>query len=366
MAKILTKELRPGMITAEDIYGFNRQLILPKDLVLTDKTIEKLEFYSVLSIEIVADSLPNAMPESIPSPELENGKKLTYSERVKASPDFQVFKKKFEDSLVSVKGSLNDIVQKNAPIDSADLLKQTSNILDGTSTSYHVFDMLQNMRSYDDPTYAHCVNVSLISNVFGRWLGFPEESLQTLTLAGMLHDIGKLKIPEGIVTKPGKLTDEEYAIIKKHTVEGFAILKDSGLNPHVINAALMHHERCDGKGYPLGINGDKIDYFAKIIAIADVYDAMTAARCYRGPLCPFKVISIFEQEGLQKYDSRYILVFLENIVNTYMHNRVRLSNGMEGEIVLINKGDLSHPLVDCDGKFVDLSKEHGTEIEEIL
>ena len=356
------------MVTAENIYGFNRQLILPKDLVLTKKTIEKLDFYSVMSIE-VKESVLTGKTGSEKQVEVgisEKPKVMSYSERVKASPEFAVFKKKFEEALDSVKGSLNDIVQKNVPVDAEKLLKNTSDILVSTESSYHVFDMLQNMRSYDDPTYAHCVNVSLISNVLGKWLDFPEDSLNTLTLAGLLHDIGKLKIPEEIVTKPGKLTPEEFARIKTHTVEGYTILKDSGLNPHVINAALMHHERCDGKGYPLGLPAERIDYYAKIIAIADVYDAMTAARCYRGPLCPFTVISIFEKEGLQKYDSRYIIIFLENIVNTYMHNRVRLSNGNEGEIVMINKSDLAHPLVDCDGNFIDLSKEHGLDIVEIL
>ena len=102
------------------------------------------------------------------------------------------------------------------------------------------------------------------------------------------------------------------------------------------------------------------------MSIADVYDAMTSARVYRGPLCPFKVISIFETEGLQKYDPEYILVFLEYIVNTYMNNRVRLSNGMIGEIVLINKLSLSRPLVHCGNQYIDLYHERGITIEEII
>ncbi|MBO6137088.1 MAG: HD-GYP domain-containing protein, partial [Lachnospiraceae bacterium] len=92
----------------------------------------------------------------------------------------------------------------------------------------------------------------------------------------------------------------------------------------------------------------------------------TSARCYRGPLCPFQVIGIFESEGLQKYDAQYILVFLEYIVNTYLNNRVRLSNGLEGEIVLINKLDLAHPMVHVGSHYLDLSHEHGVFIEEII
>ena len=128
----------------------------------------------------------------------------------------------------------------------------------------------------------------------------------------------------------------------------------------------MHHERSDGSGYPLGPTSERIDDFAKIVSIADVYDAMTSARVYRGPLCPFKVISIFESEGLQKYDSKYILTFLEYIVNSYVNNRVLLSNGLEGDIVLINKLDLSHPMVHCGSHYIDLSHEHGLYVEAIL
>lgn len=122
-------------------------------------------------------------------------------------------------------------------------------------------------------------------------------------------------------------------MIKTHTIEGYKILQNQPVNDHIKNAALMHHERCDGSGYPFGLTGNRIDKFAKIVSIADVYDAMTAARVYRGPLCPFTVIDIFEKEGLQKYESEYILCFLKNVVLTYIGQRVRLTNGQEGDVV---------------------------------
>ena len=128
----------------------------------------------------------------------------------------------------------------------------------------------------------------------------------------------------------------------------------------------MHHEKCDGTGYPLGLKGTKIDYFSRLVAIADVYDATTSARVYRGPLCPFKVIELFEQEGFEKYDTHMIIVFLENIVNTYMNNQVRLSNGKIGEIVFINKMHLAFPMVKCGDEFIDLSIDKDIHIEAII
>ena len=119
----------------------------------------------------------------------------------------------------------------------------------------------------------------------------------------------------------------------------------------------MHHERCDGSGYPMGLTMEEIDDYALIIAIADVYDAMTAARSYRAPLCPFEVIAEFEKDGLQKYKPKYILTFLENIANAYQNNRVMLSDGTSAHIVLLNHRRLSKPLVQLDdGACIDLEK----------
>ncbi len=361
MPRILTQDLVPGMITAEDVYTYNNQLVLLKDTELSDKSITKLEFYSILSVRIKEDSMV-AVPE--------DGAGLSdvsYSQKVKNSEEFKQFKLDFDNTVVSLKGKVGDMMtDKSKGVDTQGLLEETFDLLEEAQSGFHVFDMLHNMRGYDDPTYAHSLNVSLICNVFGKWLGMTDRDVQALTLAGLLHDIGKLKIPENVMGKPDKLTDDEYDLVKTHTIEGFNILKQFDLDERIKNAALMHHERCDGSGYPMGLLGNRIDPFAKIVAIADVYDAMTSARVYRGPLCPFKVISIFESEGLQKYDSEYILVFLEYIVNTYLNNRVRLSNGMEGEIVLINKLDLSHPMVHCGNKYIDLSHEHGLYVEEII
>ena len=360
MPRVLTQDLVPGMVTAEDIYTFSNQLILPVDFELTDKSITMLEFYSILSVRVKDDSASIAEAEHITHAD------SIYSEKVRATQAFKEFKATFENSVGTVKNALNDLVERNAPLNTDVLMSEASRLVAGSTSGIHIFDMLHNLRQFDDPTYAHCINVSLICHVFGMWLGFPEEDLEILTMAGMLHDVGKLKIPENIITKPDKLNDAEYAKIKTHTIEGYNILKNLPIDDRIKKAALMHHEKCDGTGYPLGLVGERIDDFAKIVAIADVYDAMTSARVYRGPLCPFKVISIFESEGYQKYDSKYILTFLEYIVNTYLNNRVRLSNGLEGDIVLINKLDLAHPMVHCGDQFIDLSHEHGISIEAIL
>ncbi|XME02481.1 HD-GYP domain-containing protein [Lachnospiraceae bacterium C1.1] len=366
MSRVLTQNLSPGMITAEDVYSYNNQLIIAKGGALTDKIITKLEFYSVLSVKIKDgkddDSLSEAPAAKKPK---KAEKQLSYSENIKASPEFKKFSMEFNKSLGEFRTSINDLVLRHTA-DADKLLENTDRLLAGNPSGIHVFDMLHNMRSFDDPTFAHSLNVALICNVFGKWLGINKDDLRVLTLSGLLHDVGKLKIPEDIITKPSKLTNEEFSLIKTHAVEGFNVLQPLDLDERIKNAALMHHERCDGSGYPFGLTHKEIDPFARIVAIADVYDAMTSKRVYRGPLCPFRVIEIFENEGLQKYDPEYILIFLEYIVNTYMNNRVKLSNGAEGDVVLINKLNLSRPMIRCGNHYVDLSREHNLTIEAII
>ena len=367
MKRVKIGDLRPGMITAEDVYNYNDQLVFPKGHKLDQSSIDRLDMFSIMSIRVEDQKETTFSPE----PEQDRIKpehyvEMPYSERVKASAEFKEFQKKFEENLGVFKNSLNEIVQKGSDIDVKGVLTSTMDLINTSKGRVNIFDMLQNMRQYDDLTFAHCLNVALIANVLAGWLHMSEEDIQLVTLCGVFHDIGKLAIPDEIVKKPGKLTAEEYKLIKTHTIEGYKILQPHPISEHIKNAALMHHERCDGGGYPFAFQANQIDQYAKIIAIADVYDAMTAPRVYRGALCPFKVIDIFEQEGLQRYDAKYILTFLENVVLTYMGNSVRLSDGREGKIVFINKQTLSKPMVESNGQFIDLSKERELSIEMIL
>ena len=364
MKRIKTKDLIPGYVLAEDVYSYNGQMILTNGTVLTDKIITRLEFYSIMSVRVEDEMQDVPHEEALPTPEL---KEPPHSEIIKQSKDFTDFKNTFDDTLTDFKSSINNIVELNSPINTDELLNNTKSLINqAKNSSYSTMDMLHNMRQYDDLTFAHSMNVSLICNVFGGWLKMKPEEIDLLTLCGMLHDLGKLKIPDSIIKKPEKLTTDEYQLVKTHTVEGYHILKAQGVNEHIANSALMHHEKCDGSGYPLGLTADRIDTYAKIVGIVDVYDAMTSARIYRGPMCPFRVIELYESEGLQKYDAHFILTFLENVSNTYLHYTVQLSDGRAGKIIFINKNALSKPIVQCGDEMVDLSKEKDLHVDKIL
>jgi putative nucleotidyltransferase with HDIG domain len=344
------------MVIAEDVFTFNNQLVFPKGLILTDKAITRMEFYSIMYVRVEDELMTPEEHEEAPS----------YSERLTASPEFIEFKQEFEEDISQFRNVMNDVIEKGAPIEPDKLLKNTVDLINNSEGYVSIIDMLHNMRAFDDSTYVHCVNVALLCNVFARWLRMSEEEINIATMCGLLHDIGKLMIPDEIINKPGKLTSQEYRTVKTHCQEGYKILANHDLDKYIKNAALMHHERCDGSGYPYALTADRIDKYAKMVAIADVYDAMTSARIYRGPLCPFIVISVFENEGLQKYDTRFIMTFLANIVNTYLLHRVRLSNGVEGDIIFINRDYLSQPTVKCGNQYIDLSKHPEIYIEAMV
>ena len=148
---------------------------------------------------------------------------------------------------------------------------------------------------------------------------------------------------------------------------GYDILKSLPLDSHVKKAVLCHHERSDGSGYPTGLSQSDIDEYAAIVSIADVYDAMTAARSYRAPLCVFQVINNFEHDGLSKYNPKFILTFLSHIAGTYQNNRVLLNDGRVANIVMLNRNRLSKPIIQLmDGSCIDLSTQPDLHIQSVL
>lgn len=246
------------------------------------------------------------------------------------------------------------------------LLNQTKEIIVMSHKPMDTFRMLRRVRKYDDTTFIHSLNVAILCNAFGAWIGMPQEEVDILTLAGLLHDVGKMKIPEQIIKKPSSLTEEEFSVIKQHPQRGYQILKGMPLDERIKRAALMHHERCDGGGYPNGLSGDEIDEFAKIVSIADVYDALTSARIYRGPLCPFEGFQIMKENGYERFDSKYLFSFLEGISESYVGSSVILSDNRKAFIRESNQQDWSMPIVDIGGEIVNLMEEKDIFVKEIV
>ena len=348
-----TLALKPGMVIGEDVLDHRGNLVLKKDTVLDKINIQKLNIASILCVNILE-------PEDF---------KATYFEKIKVSKTFEKFASLYNEYFLSYKNMMDLFVKENVPMDNGSLLNMVHKISDPFSKSkITILDMLAVYETTEqDFLYTHGVNVALICYYTAKWFKLTDEESDILTLCGFYYDIGKFKIPSNIINKRGKLTDEEFIMIKSHAMRGYMMVMNSDIDIRIKAAVLMHHERCDGSGYPQGLTDEKIDKFAKIISILDAFDAMTSYRSYRAPLCPFKVIEIFEKDGLGKYDTQFYLTFLARMVDEYIGKQVQLSDGQICSVVLINNQKLSKPMVmTADQKYIDLSKEKNLSIEMLV
>ncbi|MGN0369040.1 MAG: HD-GYP domain-containing protein [Butyrivibrio sp.] len=361
MAKktLFSFELEPGMVVFEDVLDSSGRLVLAKGTTLDSEIISKLEFFAISEVPI--DDAVNQI-----SPKAEIIPEKSYTEKVKSSPEYRHFNADYNDILNLVKSNLDNLVNNGTPVDKTSLSKAIFCLIKDCKNTIQIFDIIYNLEPTDEAIYHHSLNVAVISVILGSWLGYKRDVLERLAVAAILHDIGKLTIPRGILNKSGRLTDEEFDIVKKHVNNGYNILINHAMGSDIADTALMHHERCDGSGYPFHYTLEQIPSFAKIVAIADVYDAMISSRSYRTGMCPFDVLQIFDSEGLYKYDPQYIMTFMENIASAYLHNNVLLSDGRTGEIIMIQRSCLHKPIIKSGNSFINLMKENNLKIEQIL
>lgn len=345
MAKtfIYTNELKPGMKVAETIFNDYGAIVIAEGTILDDHLIKKLDNLKLYKIKVFGED------KDIPPHEVSESFKTQYNENVD-----------------SVKGVLYGLaVGKSIDIEKVD--KVVKSVVVKIDEKRDIVRCINQIKNVDEYTYTHSVNVSLLSMLIGKWMGFSKDKLLLVVQAGLLHDIGKIKVPTEILNKPGKLTSEEYEEMKKHTVYGYRLLeKEASINREVCLAVLMHHEREDGSGYPTGAKGEKINQMAKIIAVADIYDAMTSDRVYRERESPFEVFELMEEKTVGILDVRVVNAFLNNIAAYYVGDFARLNSGEICEIVYINPRHVSKPIVKVEERYIDLSVEKELRIREIL
>ena len=227
---------------------------------------------------------------------------------------------------------------------------------------------LTDIRTNDSYTFSHSVNVAVLSLVIGRVMNYDQKRLFELGTGALLHDIGKALIPTEILNKPGKLTDEEFAIMQQHPQLGYDILKNYFEMSAVSRAVVLgHHEKINGSGYPRHIDHEGIHEFARIVSIADVYDALTSDRCYRPRWPVYQALEYLMANISTQFDKEIVGTFIRNVAVFPTGTTVTLSNGMRGIIVAQNEHLPTRPMVklieDSRGeplpkyKVIDLMKE---------
>ena len=224
--------------------------------------------------------------------------------------------------------------------------------------SVQIIQCLNGIRSMDEYLYVHCLNVGILNGMMASWCGFNREFAFKLVKAGLVHDLGKMKISPEILNKPTKLSPLEYEAVKRHAEFGEIILRNSGeTDEAVLDAVLHHHEKLNGTGYPHGLRNDEISAVARITAISDVYDAMVAERPYKGASSPFIILQDLLDTAASEFDIRYVRVFLKNIIADLRGRTVLLSSGAVGKVESVDPRNPRYPTVNVDGERVKTSDD---------
>lgn len=296
----------------------------------------------------------------------ENGMTLRADDVVEIGTDFDRHVVMIDETVEHVRTVFGEIRDtKKVPLD--ELQKNVIPTIHEASDSKYVLQLFTALQAKDDYTYRHNIAVGAIANLIGKWMGLDQKDLRQVTTAGLLHDVGKMLIPESILNKPGRLTGVEFAEMKKHTIYGYDILKETvGINHRQALVALQHHERIDGSGYPMGLYKDEIDIFSRIVAVADVFHAMSSNRIYQNQSPFYKVLSEMQRDMFHGLDPEITILFIEKTMNALIGNSVILTDGRLGTILMVHRNNPIQPLIRVGDEFIDLSKESSLQIEQII
>jgi len=226
---------------------------------------------------------------------------------------------------------------------------------------------LNDIRGVSNYLYKHSVNVSILAIALGLTIGLTKDEVYLLGMGGLLHDLGKMRIDPAILDKRGPLTVDEFKQVKEHTIIGYNMLRlETQLDPRIALIALQHHEYSNGMGYPWGIVKNDIHPFSRIIAICDVFDALTTDRAYRSRMPARAAMKIITAGSDQQFDGELVEAFRKVAVIYNIGCRVKLSNGLYGEVAGLNSADASRPIVATKFGLINLFYKPELDIVEAI
>lgn len=345
-------ELRAGMVTAAPVLNHTQQIILQQNTKLTSHIVNLLHKHNVHSIcvkleESKAQIEANAFFENTIS--CFDFDKRYYQATFKAKEIFQYMRK-----------------NEQVPYDAFYKLSYES--LYELTCEKNALTYIYQLKPPVDYIHIHAIDVGIISGIIGKWCHMEKQHIQMLILAGVMHDIGKSQIPYSILEKPAMLTSEEMNMLKLHPIYGYYMVQGiPGIAPEIGQAILQHHERENGCGYPNNSAGYQIHPFAKIIGIADVYDAMTSNRVYKKSVTPFVALDTLSKEIVTQFNRKYCEVFIKNTLKLLMDATVLLSDHSHAKVRGFSTFLSVNPIVQKkDGQLLDINKYNTSFIEEII
>jgi len=360
MKKISTENLKVGMKIARSIYDVDGQLLLSKGMFLTDIYIKRLEALQIISVYIERN-IPHLM--------------IHYSNDSMSNENANA--EKIRISAIKNLSTAFDKCQLTGSLDTEVIVNTTQDIVNSILSNPFYIAQATDIRKYDNYTFAHSVNVCVLSTTLGILCQYKRSQLDELALGALLHDIGKIKISLDILNKPGQLDNTEFEIMKTHSEVGFELLrKTTQISVVPMHVAFQHHEKYDGSGYPRGLAAEHIHQYARIVAIADVYDALTSDRPYKDACLPHIAYQIMMDEGEKHFDENLLKLFFESVAVYPIGTAVQLKTGEYAIVTDIHKGFTLRPtlqlIANSEKKLIkseaplDLSKNNNTSISRVL
>ncbi len=305
--------LQEGMVIGKDLYGLDGILLLKEGQSISETNINRILSLGFQGIYIVDKISQDIYIQNIIDDTL---------------------RQKTISAVKHIFNCLENQDEKQAEMNLMDAMQYVEDIIDEILNNKHAIINMVDLKFFDDYTYYHCVNVSVISVVVGMGLDLSREDLCKLGLGALLHDIGKVFVPKEILNKEGHLTVEEMAIVQNHSEDGYNYLREKWEIPiKSYIAVLFHHERYNGTGYPRGKEKNDIQLFSRIIAVADVYDALISDRPYRKAVLPSDAVEYVMGGSGLFFDPDIVKVFVQKVAPYPLGTCVRLSNGKVGIVV---------------------------------
>lgn len=354
-------EVKEGLIIDEDLFAQTQQPIVMKGTVLTQQHIDVIIAFNIETIKVRTST---AKQPDQPSNVQVEAEQISSEKKVKLSADLEVYR--------LYKKAINDMAQEfkkwNAGI--APDVPNVRMIMLPLLTYIEEQQVALNFSVNEQTKHYmvdHSVAVGVIAFSIARKLGLDQGQAIQVGVAGTLMDCGMVKIPQRILAKPTRLTDQEMKEIKKHPVYSYQFIKDTPLlRPAIKEAILQHHERLDGSGYPRMVKGNDVSLYARILSVADVFHAQISKRVYREKFPTYVVLEQLADEKT-KYDYQVIQALYDVVGVFSIHDQVQLSNGFVGSVVYVNIEEPFRPMIQgSDERMLDLRTERSLYVERLL
>lgn len=360
LVKLPVTKLKVGMFVAQVEEGGKLQ-VATAGMITSPQAIKKLAAAGVKTVMV--DLNRSQLPEQ--------SKDETKEDKAGNKPgNRDVRQKKAKKLLGEAKGLIKKVLNEvfeGKPVEVEPFAALADNMIESVMLDADALKCVSALRNKDAYLLEHSVNVSFLLVTFGRYLNLDREMLRNLSIGGIIHDVGKTKVDNKVLHKPGKLTPEEFEEMKMHQVHAIDLLEHvQGLSQVSKDVSLMHHEKLDGQGYPRGLKGDEIPLHGRMACICDIYDALTASRCYKEAMSPAEACKILIKLSGFHLDQKLVYQFIRCIGVYPVGSLVELSDGRMGIVWDLEGRDALHPVVKCfysmkhrkfvDVKYVDLSR----------